>query len=269
MRYQATLAERQFNHVDPDNRLVAAELERRWEAALGELQQAENAYAKAPPSLSSPPPLSPELKAAFTDLGQRLPELWLKDVLSQAQKKALLRCLIDKAVVHRPQRDQVHTRIVWKGGDTTTQQIPIHVHCWSELTDGAELEQRILGLHRQGLDDDAIAVQLSAQGYRSPMNTAKVLPNTVKCLRLKHKLFVKRSQSHPRHIPGYLTVPQIAEAIGVTCYWLYDRIHKGTIAVTRHPVTGLYLFPDRPQTLGQFQQFKAGSLHQLRFESAP
>src|SRR6185312_8423195 len=41
LRYQARLAERQFNQADPDNRLVAAELERRWEAALRELKDAE------------------------------------------------------------------------------------------------------------------------------------------------------------------------------------------------------------------------------------
>src|SRR5262249_28595788 len=41
LRYQARLAERQYNQADPDNRLVAAELERRWEAALRELKEAE------------------------------------------------------------------------------------------------------------------------------------------------------------------------------------------------------------------------------------
>ena len=46
-RYDAALAERQFNRVDPDNRLVAAELERRWEAALNELRAAEEALASA------------------------------------------------------------------------------------------------------------------------------------------------------------------------------------------------------------------------------
>src|SRR3954451_24856877 len=40
LRYQAMLAERQFNKVDPDNRLVASELEHRWEVALRELRQA-------------------------------------------------------------------------------------------------------------------------------------------------------------------------------------------------------------------------------------
>ena len=42
-RYAAALAERQFNRVDPDNRMVAAELERRWEAALSEVRAAEEA----------------------------------------------------------------------------------------------------------------------------------------------------------------------------------------------------------------------------------
>src|SRR5215210_148905 len=43
LRYQAELARRRFEKVDPDNRLVADELERRWEAALRELRRAEEA----------------------------------------------------------------------------------------------------------------------------------------------------------------------------------------------------------------------------------
>ena len=46
LHYQVTLAQRQFNQVDPDNRLVAAELERRWEVALRELQQAQTDYER-------------------------------------------------------------------------------------------------------------------------------------------------------------------------------------------------------------------------------
>ena len=53
-RYAAALAERQFNRVDPDNRLVAAELERRWEAALNEVRAAEEALAQQ----SSPQPIA-------------------------------------------------------------------------------------------------------------------------------------------------------------------------------------------------------------------
>src|SRR5262249_11580081 len=62
----ATLAQRQFNRVDPDNRLVAAELEARWEAALRELKQAEESAAQADQVVVVPFALTAELKAAFT-----------------------------------------------------------------------------------------------------------------------------------------------------------------------------------------------------------
>jgi hypothetical protein len=101
LRYQVALAERQFHQVDPDNRLVAAELERRWETALRELRQAEAAYAKTQPQAAPAPALPADLQAAFTTIGQQLPELWHTAVLSTTQKKALLRCLIGKVVIQR------------------------------------------------------------------------------------------------------------------------------------------------------------------------
>jgi hypothetical protein len=269
LQYQVALAERQFNQVDPDNRLVAAELERRWETALRELRQAEAAYAKAHQRPTPASELPAELKEAFTAIGQRLPELWSTAVLSPAQKKALLRCLIDKVVIHRAQRDQVHTRLIWKGGDTTTLAVPIPVGSLAELSNGAALEQRILELSRQGLDDQAMAQQLTAEGFRSPMNPAAILPSTVQCTRLRHGVMLTRHQSHPRRYPGYLTVSQLAKALKVAPYWIYDRIHKGTIALTRDEATGLYLFPDRPDTLHQFQQLRDGQLDRLCFKSAP
>jgi hypothetical protein len=77
LRYQATLAERQFNRVDPDNRLVASELERRWEAALIELRRAEEALARrASPAPRQPVGVDSRLRAKVVALGQRLPELW-------------------------------------------------------------------------------------------------------------------------------------------------------------------------------------------------
>ena len=65
LRYQAGLAERQFNRVDPDNRLVAAELERRWEAALIELRRAEAALAQhtSPALAGASATLDPQLRS--------------------------------------------------------------------------------------------------------------------------------------------------------------------------------------------------------------
>lgn len=269
LQYQVELAERQFNQVDPANRLVAAELERRWESALRELRTAQETSGTARGQDTAAGPLSADLRRAFEAIGQQLPTLWHQGLLSQAQKKALLRCLIDKVVIHRRQRDTVLTRIVWQGGDITVLELAIGVGSWSELSQSAELEQHILTLHQQGLDDDTIAQRLTAQGYRSPLHPTRLLTSTVKGIRLKHRVFVTRSQSHPRRIPGSLTVPQVAAALAISPYWFYDRIKKGVIVVNRDPATRLYLFPDIPETLDQCRHLLAGSVSRLSFDSPP
>ncbi|NTW12004.1 MAG: recombinase family protein [Anaerolineales bacterium] len=266
LRYQAALAQRQYNQVDPDNRLVAAELERRWETALTDLQQAEEMLALQHREADIQPELPTELKTAFAHLAQQLPEIWdQEELVSTPHKKALLRCLIDKVVIHRLTPDQIQTRIVWKGGETTSTLIPVTVGSFSRLSTAAEMETTILELSQQGQSDEAIAAYLTERGWRSPKKLQVVLPSTVKSIRLKHRLFQKRSQSHPRHIPGFLTVPQLAQTLQVSPYWLYHYIDCGKIDVKKDPQTGLYLFPDQPDTLNRFQQFKAGTLQNLRF----
>ena len=263
LRYAATLCERQFHRVDPDNRLVTAELERRWEAALRALTMAEATYAqRVPPPASAESPLASELRAAFLDLGRTLPGLWQTDVLSQPQRKALLRCLIDKVVVHRVPRDAVQTRIVWKGGATTTLAVPVTVGAFIDLQGAAAMEQQILTRFAAGHTDAALAAQLTQQGYRSPQRP-DVLPSTVQIIRLKHGLMQQRHQSHPRHVAGYLTVPQLARRLGVSPHWLYDRLANGQIQLEKDPTTGLYLFPDQPTTLEHLQQLRAGTCAQV------
>jgi DNA invertase Pin-like site-specific DNA recombinase len=266
LRYEANLAQRQYDQVDPDNRLVAAELERRWEAALVALKQAEESFALEQQTAQKAASLPEDLKAAFTAIGQKLPQIWdQENLLSTPHKKALLRCLIDKVVIRRTAPDQVQTRIVWQGGATTTLQVPVTVGSLASLSNYSEMEQLIIDLSQQGKPDQEIADHLTSLGYRSPKNPQKVLPSTVTTIRLRHRIFLKRSQSHPRQIPGYLTVPQLAQALDVSPHWLYDRIHNGRIQIAKDNQTGLYLFPDNPETLEKLKQFKSGILKNLRF----
>jgi DNA invertase Pin-like site-specific DNA recombinase len=265
LHYEAAYCERQFRHVDPEHRHVAAELEHAWELALQTLKQAEAAEAQRAQA-STPPAqaLPPELQAAFREIGQKLPELWPHDVLSQAQRKALLRCLIDKVVVQRARRDQIHTRIVWRGGETTTFDVPIAVGALRDLPTAHEMAQQIRVLFAEGKSDEAMAQQLTQQGYRSPSQPS-VLPSTVQGIRLKLGLMQNRSQSHPRRVSGYLTVPQLAKALEVKPHWLYHQIKRGTVAITRDETTGLYLFPESPETIEAFRQLRAGERRDLRF----
>jgi DNA invertase Pin-like site-specific DNA recombinase len=265
LRYEAAYCERQFRHVDPAHRHVAAELEHAWEVALQALKQAEAAEAqRAQASMPPAPALSPALQAAFRAIGQKLPALWSTDILAQTQRKALLRCLIDKVVIQRARRDQVHTRIVWRGGETTTFEVPVAVGALTDLPTAHEMAQQIRGLFAAGTSDVEIAQQLTRHGYRSPSRPS-VLPSTVKGIRLKLGLMQNRSQSHPRRIAGYLTVPQLAKALAITPHWVYHQIKRGTVAISRDAATGLYLFPDRPETLEAFGQLQAGHLSALRY----
>jgi len=233
--------------------------------ALQALKQAETAE-KQRAQASTPPAsaLPPALQGAFRALGQGLPELWPTDVLSQAQRKALLRCLIDKVVLQRARRDQIHTRIVWRGGETTTFEVPVAVGALTDLPGAHEMAQQIRVLFAEGTSDDEMARQLTQHGYRSPSRPA-VLPSTVKGIRLKLGLMQNRSQSHPRRIAGYLTVPQLAAALGITPHWVYHQIKRGTVVIQRDAQTRLYLFPDRPETLEAFGQLRAGHLSTLRY----
>jgi DNA invertase Pin-like site-specific DNA recombinase len=268
LRYQAGLAERQFNSVDPANRLVAAELERRWEAALRELRDAEDGFARRQAERSRPDAISPDLRAAFLETGRRLPALWQDPALGNERRKALLRCLIDKVVAHRCAPDRIRVRIVWRGGATSEREVEVPVGDLRRLSRAPEMEARILEMAGRGVPDDRIAATLTAEGHRSPMRD-HLLPSTVKGIRLRHKLMQKRSQSHPRSIPGRLTVPQLANRLQIGCHWIYDRIHNGTIAVRRDPATKLYLFPDTPDTLDSFRRLCAGELQSLQFPDPP
>jgi hypothetical protein len=236
LRYQAALAQRQYHRCDPDNRLVAADLEARWEAALRAVKQAEDDTAKKRAQTVIPFVLTAERKAAFSKIGERLPQLWGTPVLSQPQRKALLRCLIDKVALHRVARSQAQVRLVWRGGETTTVRVPVNVKSLAALPRAAEMERLIGDFFLAGHSDAAMAKRLTALGHRSPSRQT-VLPNTVRLMRVQQRLVQQRSQSHPRCIAGSLTVPQIAHALEVSVHWIDDHLHRGTIAITKDPTT--------------------------------
>ncbi len=258
LRYQARLAERQYQHTDPENRLVAAEVEKRWEAALRELKEVEEKLAheeQNTPCWALPA----DLLEALKEFGPRLPELWAQGLFSSSQKKALLRCLIEKVVLHRVAEDKVRTRVVWRGGATTSDDVRVPVGRFAQLSGAKEMEEAILRMAREGQSDQLIAEYLTSRGHRSPQSDV-VLPSTVRTIRLAYRIFRRPSQSHPRRVPGYLTTSQLAEKLNVSRYWIHDRIRKGTIQVKKDASTKCYLFPDNPTTLRKFRHLIDGQI---------
>ena len=241
-RYAAALAERQFNRVDPDNRLVAGELERRWEAALSEVREAEEALAQ----LSAPKPLSQRvigkpLGDKIVVLAGRLPQIWADPATTDAQRKALLRCLVEKVVLDRGERDVARIRIVWRGGAVSDIAVKMRVNAVANLTHGKEMRDRALDLARAGTPDDEIAAILSAEGHRSPNCADKVLPVTVQRLRLGAGIKVTTQRTRWDHDPSLLTATEIAAKLNIPVNWLYVQIRQKRLLMDRHP-NGTYLF---------------------------
>jgi len=264
LRYQAALAERQFHRIDPDNRLVAAELERRWELALRELRQAEDALARHRAARAKPEALSAEDRARFLTLGPQLPALWRQPDMTRERKKALLRSLIDKVVLRRMAADRISIRIVWRGGEISALEIEVAVYTHRVLARGVEMEARLLALARQGADDATIAAQLTREGYRSA-RCDHVSADTVRHIRHQHRVLRDWRRAHPRHVPGWLTMAELARRLRVSRDWLERRIRNGTIAIARDAASGRLLFSDTDVTLAHFQELKAGLVDHLDY----
>jgi hypothetical protein len=249
LQYESQRAERQFVQSDPENRLVTGELERRWEASLRELKSAEEELDRLrhdAPSYIIPADLLEMLR----DIGPRLPELWNAKLFSDAQKKALLRSLIDKVVIHRLAPDQVQTRVVWRGGMATSDVVRVTVGKFAWLSGAEEMEATIKRMATEGHSDAAIAGHLTASGHRSP-RADKVLESTVRLTRLRLGILRRPHQSHPCRVEGFLTIPQLAKKLGVSRWWISDRIANGTIKANKDEKAKCYLFPDTPALLAE------------------
>ena len=263
LRYEADLAKRRYQQVDPDNRLVAGELERLWEVALQELQQHEWKYQQAQQS-SGDEKVSNELRASFEALCDSLPSLFASESLDNSQRKALLRTLLDKVVLGR-EKENVNVRIVWQGGAYSEFQVPIHVGFIDELSRGQELRARVAQLEQQNLSEREMASLLTEEGFRSPHDTSKVLLSTVTTIRRDMRTEGKDSKRKSRWVEGFWTVSELAERLNVTKGWLYHKINQRRIEIQKDPQKGCYLFPDSPETIEQFQQFLNGTRKSLRF----
>jgi hypothetical protein len=167
-------------------------------------------------------------------------------------------------VLDRRVPDLIATRIVWRGGAVSEMDIACSVGRLRDLSTFSQLETQVLRLESQGKSDEDIARSLTRKGFRSSHHT-ELLPSTVRLIRLRHGRVHRYWGPRPRRVSGSLTVPQIATAVGVKPHWMYHLISCGRIVVQRDEETGLYLFPDRPETLEAFCQLRDGAVSELRY----
>lgn len=262
-RYAAALAERQFNRVDPDNRLVAAELERRWETALNEVRAAEEALAQqASPKSIAQMAINKGLNDKVVSLAGRLPPIWANEATTDAQRKALLRCLVDKVVLDRGEHDVALARIVWRGGAVTELNVKMRVNAVAKLTRGVEMRNRVLDLVHKGTPDAEIATVLTSEGHRSPNSESKVLPITVQQIRRDAGIKVSAARRRWSHDATLLSPSELAARLNIPVNWLYVQIRQKRILIDKQP-TGAYHFHDTPSVIDGVKNLRNHTISQL------
>lgn len=252
--YEARLAEKRYRCVDPENRLVAAGLEQGWETALRGLAEAREAaerFERTPPVLE----LEPALRSGLEDLGKRLPELWESDRLAASQKKELLRSLIRRVVLSRPEQDAIEAKVVWVSGAYSVLRVnPPVLHRTTQLGNYEELVARILELAAEGHQDTEIARRLTKEGFRSARLPYVTRP-LVEKIRTKHgQPSLTGSQHSCEKIDGCWSAPGLARRLGTSETWLRAKIAEGLIPARRHPTTRRWLIPDDPAVLARLEQ---------------
>ena len=262
-RYAAALAERQFNRVDPDNRLVAAELERHWEAALNEVRAAEEALAQqASAQTVAHSGMDKALHGKVVSLAGRLPQIWADPTTTGAQRKALLRCLVEKVVLDRGEHDIALARVVWRGGAVTSLEVKMTVNSVDKLKHGTEMRRRVIDLARGGMPDVDIAAVLTREGHRSPNRDDEVLPITVQRIRHIAGIRVSNPRSRWSHDPSLLSAPDLAARLSIPVNWLYIQIRQKRLLVDRQP-SGAYLFQDSPAVFDAVRSLRNHAIHHL------
>lgn len=206
-RYEVDRTRRQYDAVDPANRLVAAELEARWNAALLQVTEAEARLQAESEALS---PLDDKQRSQLLTLGANLHALWNDPIAPMEIKKRILRTVIHEIVVDVNRSvGQVEMRIHWAGGHTM-----VCVRKNRSGRNGNATNPDVVELVREwakAWSDGYIAAMLNRLGHQTgPGNTWN--QTRVKNLRLHHNIpvFAEGGQR------PWLTMVEAAELLGVS-----------------------------------------------------
>jgi excisionase family DNA binding protein len=222
--YEARRAERQYMAVEPENRTVARELERRWEQSLSEL---ESVRAKAASALEHRRPLSEAELLRAEELGRDIEQVWQAKTTTVRDQKRLLRCLIEEVQL-RSLEQRYQVRIIWKGGATTEREVVRFAPGGQAHATPLETVELVRKLAFE-FDDAQIARILNRQGRRSGLGLA-FTKQSVMSMRGKNKI-----PSAPKPIArdereGPFTLDQAAGELGVTVSTVQRWLREGLLA---------------------------------------
>ncbi len=229
-RYEVERAARQYRLVEPENRLVARQLERDWEEKLvteRNLQDDHQRFQQKQRRL-----LSDDEREAIRKLADDIPALWNVATTTDQDRKEILRQVIDEIRVHAQGRtERVGVEIRWAGGAQTRGVLIRPVGKLEDLSYFSQVCDRIRALTAQEVFVEEIAAQLTREGFRPPKGQGAFAVCAVTRLRRTLDLPEVRSRSKTR--TGLREhewwLPELARKLGAHYGTLETWIRHGTL----------------------------------------
>jgi len=218
-RYEAGLAERRYAACDPDNRLIAAQLEKNWEIALRRVRDLETRQpAENPTTIAVDPD-------AFVNLAENLSAAWNAPDVTMRARQQLLRTLIADIIVDVDDaiRDVVLT-IHWRGGQHSELRVRkprSGEHGSATAEDALEVIRSMAGRW----SDEHIAATLNRIGF--PTGQGKTwTAHRVRSVRYVRGIDAYRSADKNGE---WLTQAEVAKALGVSSYMVRRLVSTGVL----------------------------------------
>ena len=236
--YEARRAEKRYKAVDPDNRVVARTLEREWESKLRELEEIERQYVEA--RRSRRVDLSEDDRARVRELARDLPAVWRSPLTPPADRKAMLRLVIEAislSPIEVPRRATV-VKVAWQSGTVTEIEVP-RPHPRDRFRTPPAAAERTRALAAAGRHDEEIAAILNAEGMRTGQGRAWTT-SAVRWTRKKERIGRvapdrPRHESLPDRFPdGRYSVAGAAKRFGVRLAVVHAWIKRGLVKGERN-----------------------------------
>jgi DNA invertase Pin-like site-specific DNA recombinase len=253
-RYDAERARRQYDAVEPENRLVARSLEHVWEEKLRRAEQIEQDYEvwRREQSVSITDADRQEILA----LGGNLPQLWHAATTTAADRKQIARLVIKEVTLDQTRRrGWIWIRIIWQTGAASEHWVQRRVLGYAQHADADQLRNRIVELNGMQKMDGEIAAILNDEGLRTahgPPFSGGMIHVLRKKWRIPTVKINGAASNPPRWPDGSYSVQGAAELLGITSQTIFDWLRKGWLSgrqLARGMPWQIFLSPEQANEL--------------------
>jgi DNA invertase Pin-like site-specific DNA recombinase len=254
-RYEAELAERRYEEVDPSNRLIASTLEKRWNDAMQRMADLEAELATF--ERQAMRSVTEEQKQQILQLGRNFPRLWKAKTTSTCDRKRMLRLLIrDVTVVKDPEPRLLRLQICWQGGATEVLEVRQRPKRQDAIRYPDTFVAKIRDMAKI-YNNREIVELLNGEGLTSSTGKPFTL-EMISWIRYKHRI--------PAPLPpaGTLTVGQVRQRYGVSLWVVHYWIERGIVSAVHHKRNTPYAITINADVDRRLREWVANSGHLRR-----